>query len=91
MVFAGTSLISAMYNKRIEYQRRKYAFVQHYPSMFKKYIFFSVHECWDLPRLIMRMMQLHPPFIWHKGEGGKMNGRGKGLEATAPVPVTVQS
>lgn len=32
-----------------------------------------------------------PASIYVAQRGGEMNGRGKGLEATAPVPVTVQS
>lgn len=41
---------------------------------FKKSIhIFTEYVCLDLPRLNMRTMQLHPPFMWHKGE--EMNGK----------------
>lgn len=91
MFFVQTSLIG-IYKEADTTSMCKiqYTSVKYYPSMFnfKKPIhIFTEYARSDLPRFNMRMMQPHPPHMWHKREGDEWE-RGKGLEATAPMPVT---
>lgn len=54
---------------------------------FKKYVLFLMFGFAQ----IKHEYEATPVSIYVAQRGGKMNGRGKGLEATAPVPLTGQS